>query len=202
MAWAGDTQFVDRDGSPAETMETIDGVRLEIRPIASGDKSALVEAFSHLSQRSVYRRFLAPVKRLTESELAYLTELDHSVHEALVALTETGEIVGVARYVRQPADPKRAEVALAVRDEWQGRGVGTALLHLLGRRATENGVGQFTGVCLAGNREMLQLFDELGPTTWHRADGDVTEVEVTLPTTATHAIRPALRAAASAFRGG
>jgi len=181
-------------------METIDGVRLEIRPIDAEDKSALVDAFSHLSQRSVYRRFLAPVKRLTENELTYLTELDHSDHEALIALTETGEIVGVARYVRQPADPKRAEAAVTVRDEWQGRGVGTSLLHLLARRATGNGVEQFTGVCLAENREMLQLFDELGPSTRHRADGDVTEVEVTLPTTATHAIRPALRAAARAIR--
>ena len=181
-------------------METIDGVRLSIRPIAADDKSALVDAFSHLSQKSVYQRFLAPVKRLTASELTYLTELDHADHEALIALTEAAEIVGVARYVREDADPKRAEVAVTVRDEWQGRGIGTTLLHLLARRATENGVTQFTGVCLAENREMLQLFDELGPTTRHRADGDATEVEVTLPTTATHAIRPALRAAAKARR--
>ena len=183
---------------PAETMETIDGVRLTIRPITADDKAALVDAFRHLSEQSVYRRFLAPVKRLTESELAYLTELDHSDHEALVALTEAGEIVGVARYVRQPADPTHAEVAVTIRDEWQSRGVGTTLLHLLARRATGNGIELFTGVCLAENREMLQLFDELGPTTRHRRDGDVTEVEVTLPTTATHAIRPALRAAAKA----
>jgi GNAT superfamily N-acetyltransferase len=163
--------------------------------------AALVDAFQHLSQESIYKRFLAPVKRLTRSELAYLTELDHSDHEALVAVTEADEIVGVARYVRQPDDPKRAEVAVTVRDEWQGRSVGTALLGLLASRATANGVEQFTGVCLAQNREMLQLFDELGPTSHRRTDGDVTEVEVTLPTTATHAIRPALRAAASAREG-
>ena len=49
-------------------METIDGVRLTIRPITADDKAALVDAFRHLSEQSVYRRFLAPVKRLTESE--------------------------------------------------------------------------------------------------------------------------------------
>ena len=183
-----------------ETMETIDGVTLSIRPIAAEDKSALVDNFSQLSEKSVYRRFLAPVKRLTSSDLAYLTELDHADHEALIALTEDAEIVGVARYVRQDADPKRAEVAVTVLDAWQGRGVGTTLLHLLARGAAEHGITQFSGVCLAENREMLQLLDELGPTTHRRADGNVTEVEVTLPTTATHAIRPALRAAASAFR--
>ncbi len=89
---------------------------------------------------------------------------------------------------------------MTVLDAWQGRGVGTTLLHLLARRAAENGITQFTGVCLAENREILQLFDELGLTTRHPADGGVTEVEVTLPTTATHAIRPALRAAAKARR--
>jgi hypothetical protein len=61
-------------------------------------------------------------------------------------------------------------------------------------------VEKFTGVCLAENREMLQLFDELGPSTRHRSEGDVTEVEVTLPTAATNATRPALRAAASTWR--
>lgn len=191
-----DTQLVDRGNG--ESFETIDGVRLCVRPITPEDKLALVGAFEHLSQESVYKRFLAPVKRLTESELAYLTELDHEAHEALVAVTEADEIVGVARYVCEHEDPGRAEVAVTVADEWQGRGVGTALLQMLARLAGEHGVEHFTGVCLAENREMLQLFDELGPTTRRRSDGEVIEIEVTLPTRATHAIRPALRAAARA----
>jgi GNAT superfamily N-acetyltransferase len=184
-----------------DRFETVDGVRLTVRPIGPDDKSALLDAFRHLSERSVYRRFLAPVKTLTESELAYLTELDHAGHEALIAVTEAGEIVGVARYVRDPEDRERAEAAVTVLDDWQGRGVGTALLGRLARRATENEVRYFTGVCLADNREMLQLFDDLGPTVRHGPEGDVIEVEVTLPTIAAEAIRPALRAAAKAFSG-
>jgi GNAT superfamily N-acetyltransferase len=141
------------------------------------------------------------MKTLTEGELSYLTELDHEGHEALVAVTETDEIVGVARYIRDPKDPGRAEAAVTVCDEWQGRGVGSTLLRLLAARASDNDIGLFTGICLADNREMLQLFDELGPTVRHRQEGEVVEVEVTLPTTATHAIRPALRGAAKAFSG-
>jgi GNAT superfamily N-acetyltransferase len=193
-----DTQFVDR--AHGESLETVDGALLTVRPITPEDKLALVGAFEHLSQESVYKRFLAPVKRLTESELSYLTELDHEAHEALIAVTEADAIVGVARYVRELEDPSRAEVAVTVTDEWQSRGVGTALLQTLARLARENGVEHFIGVCLAENREMLQLFEELGPTTRRRTDGDVIEVEVTLPTTATQAIRPALRAAGSAWK--
>jgi GNAT superfamily N-acetyltransferase len=184
-----------------DSFGTIDGIRLTVRPIGRDDKPALLDAFRHLSERSIYRRFLAPMKGLTKSELAYLTELDHSRHEALVAVTDEDEIVGVARYVRDPDDRERAEVAVTVSDEWQRRGVGTALLGRLAGRAAENGIRYFTGICLADNREMLQLFDELGPAVKHRQEGDLIEVEVTLPTTATHAIRPALRAAARAFSG-
>jgi GNAT superfamily N-acetyltransferase len=182
-----------------ESFETIDGVQLSVRPIEPDDRLALVGAFEHLSKQSVYRRFLAPVKRLTASQLDYLTELDHEAHEALIAVTEANEIVGIARYVRNREDPRQAEVAVTVADEWQGRGVGTALLQLLATRARQNGIEYFIGVCLAENREMLQLFDELGPTSRRRSDGGVIEVEVMLPTTATHAIRPALRAAATAW---
>ncbi len=70
----------------------------------------------------------------------------------VVSATELEELVGVARYVRDPDEPKQAEVAVTVQDEWQGRGVGTALLSMLARRARDNGVERFTGVCLAGNR--------------------------------------------------
>jgi GNAT superfamily N-acetyltransferase len=171
---------VDRSDPPPDSFETSDGVRLSIRPIRGDDKAALVKAFRHLSKDSVYKRFLAPVKRLTESELAYLTELDHEAHEALIAETELEELVGVARYVRDPDEPKQAEVAVTVQDEWQGRGVGTALLSMLARRAGDNGVERFTGVCLAGNREMLQLFDELGRSCRHTQRGGLIEVEVTL----------------------
>lgn len=51
-----------------------------MRPIRPDDKSALSRAFEHLSEESRYRRFLAPIKRLTGSDLAYLTELDHHGH--------------------------------------------------------------------------------------------------------------------------
>ncbi len=176
---------------------------LTVRPVAPDDKAAMVKAFQKLSKETVYRRFLAPVKRLTESELAYLTELDHADHEALIALTDAGEIVGVARYVRAEGDPFSAEAAVTVPDAWQRRGVGTALLRRLADRARRNGIERFTGVCLISNREMLQLFDELGPTTARHPDTPGTiEVEVTLPTDADESVHDALRAAASARQRG
>jgi GNAT superfamily N-acetyltransferase len=92
-----------------------------------------------------------------------------------------GEAVGVARYVRDPARPDAAEVAVSVVDDWQGRGLGTLLLEGITMRAREEGVDTFTALMLAGNRQMMDLLERLGAVrVVNRAAGTV-RVEVHLP---------------------
>ena len=89
--------------------------------------------------------------------------MDHHDHEALIAIEpESGEPVGVARYVRDPAQPQVAEAALAVVDEWQHRGVGTALLRHLIARARQEDVRRFRASVLGDNQAMLSLLDQPG----------------------------------------
>ncbi|MDQ2675446.1 MAG: GNAT family N-acetyltransferase [Actinomycetota bacterium] len=185
--------------SATDPIETLDGSRLAVRPIEPSDAAALETAFRALSAESRYRRFLHPVNRLSARDLAYLTEVDHTAHEALIALDSGGEIVGVARFIRDAKHPERAEVAVTVADAWQRRGVGTQLLHRLATRAQALGVEVFTAICLDDNEEMLQLFRELGATVARRASGRAeVEVEVTLPADSTHrTFAAALRAAKS-----
>jgi RimJ/RimL family protein N-acetyltransferase len=136
---------------------------LEVRAVRSEDKPDLVRGFEHLSDRSRYRRFLSPHARLSSAELHYFTEVDHHDHEALVAVDpRTGEGVGEARFIRSREDPHAAELAVAVVDEWQGRGVGTRLASELARRAHEEGITVFTALVLADNRGMLALARSLG----------------------------------------
>lgn len=136
---------------------------LVIRPIEPDDKVGLIAAFERLSDDSRYRRFLSPHPRLSEPELRYLTEVDHHDHEALVAIDPvTGEGVGVARYVRDRDNPDSAEIAVAVADHWQGRGVGTALLHRLADRARHEGIARFTALMLADNQPMMHVLGDLG----------------------------------------
>ena len=94
---------------------------------------------------------------------------------------DSGEGIGVARYVRDPNHPEVAEVAVAVIDDWQRRGVGTLLLEVISARAREAGITTFTALMLATNAEMMDLFEQLGPTrVIDRAAGTV-EVEVPIP---------------------
>jgi GNAT superfamily N-acetyltransferase len=139
------------------------GDEVEIRPIEPGDKGSLIDALEQSSGEAIYSRFLNPHGRLTASELRYLTEVDHSDHEALMAFDRTsGRGVGVARYIRDQERPERAEIAVSVLETWQGRGVGRALLHDLARRAGEEGITCFVALMLAENRPMHRLFAQLG----------------------------------------
>ena len=97
---------------PFERAVLRDGSVVHIRPIGPDDKALLEQGFEQLSAESRYRRFHHPVKRLGKRELDYFTTVDHTDHEALVALGPHGtELVGVARYVRL-ADRQFAEVAI------------------------------------------------------------------------------------------
>jgi putative redox protein len=140
-----------------------DADALVIRPIEPGDKQAMIEGFENLSDTSRYRRFLAPHDELSAGELRYFTEVDHQDHEALVALDpRTGQGIAVARYIRSGDDPTVAELAVAVIDDWQGRGVGSRLVAALADRAREQGITRFSAYVLAGNEMMLGLLEDLG----------------------------------------
>ncbi len=169
-------------GPTGETASSYSVEDLQIRPIGPEDRKALAEGFERLSDESRYRRFLAPRGSLSDAELRYLTEVDHHDHEALVAIDPaTGQGVGVARYIRSKSDPKSAELAVAVIDEWQRMGVGTRLGTALVDRAQEEGIAVFTGLVLTENESMLSLARELGEArTAHQEHGTV-ELTVELP---------------------
>jgi GNAT superfamily N-acetyltransferase len=152
-----------------------------VRPIEAADTAAIAEIVAHLSEQSRYQRFLTALVELSPSELRYLTEVDHRDHEALIAFDPvTGAAVGVARFVRLD-DAARAEAAVAVIDDWQGRGLGTILTRLLAGRAHEEGVDTFVALLLAGNRQMHDVLASLGPAHVISSDSGTVEVEVEVP---------------------
>jgi GNAT superfamily N-acetyltransferase len=157
------------------------GTGLEIRPIAPGDKAALAAAVDQSSDEAVYRRFLNPHGRLTAAELRYLTEVDHRDHEALLAVDPVSHAsVGVARYVRDRERHETAEIAVAVLESWQGRGVGRALLQRLADRGRDEGITRFTALMLSDNRPMRRLLAELGTTQLLSAEAGAVELAVDL----------------------
>jgi GNAT superfamily N-acetyltransferase len=70
--------------------------------------------------------------------------------------------VGAARWIRLREAPEEAEAAVTVADEFQGRGIGTALLWVLARSALERGVVAFRVAVLGDNHPMLHVLNEAG----------------------------------------
>jgi GNAT superfamily N-acetyltransferase len=165
-------------GAPAELG---DGTRVRIRPGRRSDGDLLLRGFERLSAESRYRRFLSPMPKLTGKTLRYMTDIDHRDHEAMIALDESGEGIGVARYVRHAGRPDTAEVAVTVVDGWQGRGLGTLLLESISVRARDEGVRTFTALILARNDQMMHLLEHLGSVRVVGRAGAAIETEVAIP---------------------
>lgn len=151
-------------GDQEQIVKLRDGSLARVRPIRADDKEALAAGLDRLSKESRYRRFLRPVSRLSERELAYLTEIDYTNHFAWVAADPDDDLngFGVARYVRDPKDPEIAEAAVAVVDDQQGKGLGSILVRLLIATALGNGITTFRGWVLGDNREMLGPLERIG----------------------------------------
>jgi acetate---CoA ligase (ADP-forming) len=172
-----------------------DGGSIRIRAIRPDDKQRLVEHFRSLSSRSVYFRFFSSKRQLSEDDLLRFTEIDFVRHVGLVAtLIERGEerIIGVGRYIvagGQSDPPRRAEVAFAVTDGHQGRGIGTVLLEHLAGIARERGIVEFEADVLGENNRMLQVFAKSGFVVRRSIESGV--VHVSFPTEETDEFREA-----------
>ena len=165
------------EGTPATLR---DGSTVLIRQVRGTDAPLLADGFARLSARSRQLRFLGPKKMLSAAELRYLTDVDHHDHEALGALSPAdGWGVGIARYIRDADDPRAAEIAVTIADDWQGRGLGTELLARLSDRARQAGIGRFTATVSADNVAMPRLLWKMGAELTARSRGTV-DYEVAL----------------------
>ena len=151
---------------------------LFVRPITAADKAALTAFFGRLSPLSRYRRFLCSKPALSGRELAYFTEVDHRCHVGLVAVDGSG-VVGLTQYAGWSGGAEGAEMAIAIADDRQGRGIGTLLGMRLIESARLNGVGRLTATTHADNFACQRLLRRLGFSRSGRVDG-LLELELTL----------------------
>jgi len=138
-----------------------DGGGARVRPIRPDDGDHVKAFFEALGPESRYYRFFRVKNTLEQEEIEYFTRVDYSDRMALIALHD-GEMIAVARYDRDLSDPEAAEVAFAVVDEHQGRGLGTRLLELLTSHARSHGIKGFRAFVLGENRQMMRVFRNSG----------------------------------------
>jgi ribosomal protein S18 acetylase RimI-like enzyme len=165
-------------------IELRDRTKVHLRPIVAEDEPLLHEAVAAMSERTVYFRFFSPIKRMSDALAHRLAVVDYNDRFALVATTHKPggkeRIIGVARYDRA-ATTDVAEVAVAVIDEFQRRGLGSVLLSELARVARLHGIRTFQLIVLPENGEMLGLLRKMGWIHQAKLAGGVYEISFELP---------------------
>ena len=157
-----------------------DGCRVEIRALRPDDRADLIAAVNRTSDRSLHRRFFGLKRSFTDQEAAFFVNVDFVNHVALVALIDEGRsvIAGGGRYI--VVQPGQAEVAFVVIDEYQGRGIGGALMRHLTSIACAAGLRTFIAEVLPENTSMLQLFKRSGLPLSIRREDQVVHVTISL----------------------
>jgi len=170
----------------SRTIELRDGTKLQLRPIMPEDEPLLHEAVAAMSERTVYFRFFSPIKRMSDALAHRLAVVDYNDRFAIVATTRKPNgkerIVGVARYDRAGGTDV-AEVAVAVIDEFQRRGLGSVLLTELARVGRAHEIKTFSLIVLPENSEMLGLLRKMGWIHQARLSGGMYEISFDLPET-------------------
>jgi RimJ/RimL family protein N-acetyltransferase len=146
-----------------ESLALRDGRRVVVRPIDRSDAERLIDLHDRLSPESQYFRFFGPKPKLAPSEAAYLANVDFHNRFAIVAEVSEDKakhLVGVGRF--DINEPRLAESAIVVRDDYQGAGLGTALLTRMREVARGRGLQAFMAEILAENSKMIDLLTANG----------------------------------------
>ncbi|MFZ4718992.1 MAG: GNAT family N-acetyltransferase [Ilumatobacteraceae bacterium] len=156
-----------------------DGTSVQIRLLTPADGDRLREFHSRLSLESTRLRYFAAKPKLSDRDVAWLTDVDVVNRCALVAI-ENDRIIAVGRWMRPRDGSPDAEVAFITADDQQGRGIGTLLLSMLIELAPEYGLTAFTASVLFENSPMMRVFRECGYRITARTEDGVRELEIDL----------------------
>lgn len=178
-------QVVSRARYPWEEESDVElgGKKLKVRPVRAADLETLQDMFYRLSDDSTYLRFLQHKKSHPYEEMLDLVNLDYTSNMALVVCDESGAAPDVLAMARYDVDPATgfADIAFVVRDEWQGKGLGTLLMRRMAEIGRARGLAGFTATVHATNAKMLGVFHRSGLKVRTTLDAGVYSVKMRYP---------------------
>jgi RimJ/RimL family protein N-acetyltransferase len=159
------------------------GLAVTVRPVRPDDRDRLARAFRELKRETVYTRFFRYLAEPTEAQLKRATEFDPEKEMALVATVRKAAeeaIIAGGRYIVLAENPRAAEVAFLVEEDYQGQGIASLLLRQLADIARRRGLARFEADVLSENGSMLRVFARSGLAMRQRRQGGVTHIELAL----------------------
>jgi acetyltransferase len=162
---------------------TFAGRKVLLRPIRPEDEPQHRTFFNQLDPADVYLRFFGFKKELAHSELARFTQIDFDREMAFIAtsLDEQGgmETLGVVRSITD-SNNHQAEMAILVRSDMKGKGLGRIMLEKMIRYCRSRGTEIMTAEILRSNTSMLGLAKKLGFDLRAQEDGEATDIRLNL----------------------
>lgn len=145
------------------------GLEILLRPVKIRDEPLLKDFFYSLSDNTLYHRFISSRKDMPHDRLQEFVIIDYTKQMVILAVIKEEEeeeeekerIIGMGQYYVDEVT-HTADVAFAVRDDYQGKGIGTELLSYLTYLAKKQGLLGFTAEVLMDNKPMLHLFEKAG----------------------------------------
>lgn len=143
-------------------LETRSGIQLDVRPATERDEPALAALFDAVSDEDRRFRFLSAAEHVSHAQLDPLVHADHFRSESYLAFNHAdGSLVASALLACDgPLDT--AEVAVSIRGDYRGKGIGWALLDLLAREAEGRGVRRVIAIEDRENHAAIELEREKG----------------------------------------
>ena len=177
---------MQRDNLWLTSFLTRNGFDVKVRYLHSGDTPHLLDVFNHMGEESRYQRFNQSIEGMSTKriwdEASQIAETTLADNRGLIAFADLPDQahapIAVARYVH--ISPEKAEVAMSVRDDMQGQGVGTTLLNLLLEEAKSAGLQTLVGMLQNSNSGMWVVFDRIPYVVRRMPDGVVSDVEIDL----------------------
>lgn len=147
--------------SPTVTLETRSGCKLAVRAAEPADEALLEHFFAAVSPEDLRFRFLSALHHVGHDQLARLVRVDHWRTETFLAFDDEDRLVAVAMLACAP-EMDVAEVAISMRADVKGRGIGWTLLDHVAREARRRGVKRLQSVESRDNHSAIELEREMG----------------------------------------
>jgi acyl-CoA hydrolase/ribosomal protein S18 acetylase RimI-like enzyme len=156
-----------KEGEYPEHLETYrrtkSGLKLFMRPVRFSDEDLIKDFFYSLSDQSLQRRFMSVRRDVPHKMRQKFVVIDYTKQMVILACVTKNDIesiVGIGQYVKWE-DKNFADIAFAVRDDYQGKGIGKELIEYITLLAKNEGLQGFTADVLGDNKPMLHLFDKM-----------------------------------------
>lgn len=150
-------------GPPPVELVTRTGLRLGVRPVTRADEPALSDFFRQVTPDDLRFRFLTAVKEVSHARLVEMIDVDQKRTESFLATApDEGEAVIAAAMLAADAQGERAEVAISIRADHKGLGIGWTLLDHLAAHAKAKGIRLLESIESRDNRAAITLESEMG----------------------------------------